>query len=1192
MNRFRKWLYKPKRTDPQLLAQFYFADEELNLVATELDSLDGRKDPQRCTLLVNQFRSCQDNVLNIINQIMDECIPNDRANRDFCVKFPEEIRHDNLAGQLWFGAECLAAGSIIMNREIESIAMRPLAKDLTRSLEEVRNITRDQALRDLNFYTDRMRDALRHFDSLFAEFELSYVSAMVPVKSPKEYYVQQEVMVLFCETVERALKLSYLTQDMIDDYEPALMFTIPRLAIVCGLVVYSEGPLNLDRKSEDMSELFRPFRTLLKKIRDLLQTLSEEELMTLERNLCITQDGELPSGQSMATNTSSQDTLSTHESSEEDSKCEQDTSIFVCAGQEMAQVERGWEESEGSEPERGVLCEEAEEAELACSMQYDEEELEQLNMMVHRVGDEMSTLLSLPTGDSGSSTSTSPHRPLSCRDRTVRNIDEDDRVFFMEDLDSALCKECVCVASASPVLSSGPTQRKLIQVKGPLGNGCHSVSEQPSSQISHGLCAKTPSSVPGTEPPPYTNGWELEGCVPETAEVIAHRMGGMKLSATVIFNPRSPSLTELAVDKFLPRPTPSDVNACGPLVATHCLLNSCVCCGSCDDHEDTSDSSGPGLGLALGLNKNCKTKSAVASNAIIQSSACRVPPQPCKPHSKPESVPLTPQPAPCSDGLLEEKEPFCDHCLLVLRDSDEERDKEQARTEQKVGPCGDQEMKMDRETDRAVSRELRRDPIKDRKSNPVSSLTLSSTTSEDPEHHDTSLTLHSTKLAARTGFGPASTVAVTSSTGCLSVFQGWLISCRPTMLVTCVAFSRLFLKSWLPKVKKELMVQFCVVLCWRTVLCVRRASHHLNWQQRLEDGQFEDPPDWVPDEACNSCIACKPIHCHQRKHHCRSCGKTVSNMAAGGTCSVCAVQSGPRGCVFLGRGACVWLVHVTDGKAGLLCGGRGNSRYLPSSKIGCVDKALAQQQKNSGDTCPCETPCNLTRYGKELSMVKIPSKGSARYLSRKYDKTEDYIRDNFLVLDIFFEALNYETIEQKKAYDVAGLLGDIGGQMGLFIGASILTVLEILDYIYEVIKQRIQRLIRPQKEDKKSPQRATVATVKLEEMKTKEPNDTQRHPEGAYANQILPLNHHPMPHPHAQQLPHPQAVPHQKALPHPIQAIPHQKSAQHQNQCPTASNASHSTYIPSASFAPPTAPPRIAPSSLNGTARVFEDFAC
>lgn len=68
--------------------------------------------------------------------------------------------------------QCLAAGSIIMNRELESMAMRPLAKELTRSLEDVRGALRDQALRDLNTYTEKMREALRHFDVLFAEFEL------------------------------------------------------------------------------------------------------------------------------------------------------------------------------------------------------------------------------------------------------------------------------------------------------------------------------------------------------------------------------------------------------------------------------------------------------------------------------------------------------------------------------------------------------------------------------------------------------------------------------------------------------------------------------------------------------------------------------------------------------------------------------------------------------------------------------------------------------------------------------------------------------------------------------------------------------------------------------------------------------------------------------------------------------------
>ena len=37
-----------------------------------------------------------------------------------------------------------------------------------------------------------------------------------------------------------------------------------------------------------------------------------------------------------------------------------------------------------------------------------------------------------------------------------------------------------------------------------------------------------------------------------------------------------------------------------------------------------------------------------------------------------------------------------------------------------------------------------------------------------------------------------------------------------------------------------------------------------------------------------------------------------------------------------------------------------------------------------------------------------------------------FYRENILVLDIFFEALNYETIEQKKAYEVAALLGKEG----------------------------------------------------------------------------------------------------------------------------------------------------------------------
>lgn len=94
-----------QRDDKSLLAQFFYADEDLNVVANELDSFDGRKDPERCTTLVNQLRQAQDKVLTITNAIMDNLIGDERANRDFRVKFPEDVLQDNLAGQLWFGAE-------------------------------------------------------------------------------------------------------------------------------------------------------------------------------------------------------------------------------------------------------------------------------------------------------------------------------------------------------------------------------------------------------------------------------------------------------------------------------------------------------------------------------------------------------------------------------------------------------------------------------------------------------------------------------------------------------------------------------------------------------------------------------------------------------------------------------------------------------------------------------------------------------------------------------------------------------------------------------------------------------------------------------------------------------------------------------------------------------------------------------
>ncbi|CAI9172371.1 unnamed protein product [Rangifer tarandus platyrhynchus] len=868
MNRFRKWLYKPKRSDPQLLAQFYHADEELSQVAAELDSLDGRKDPQRCTLLVSQFRSCQDNVLNIINQIMDACIPQDRAPRDFCVKFPEEIRHDNLAGQLWFGAECLAAGSIIMNRELESMAMRPLAKELTRSLEDVRGALRDQALRDLNTYTEKMREALRHFDVLFAEFELSYVSAMVPVKSPREYYVQQEVIVLFCETVERALDFGYLTQDMIDDYEPALMFTIPRLAIVCGLVVYADGPLNLDRKVEDMSELFRPFHTLLRKIRDLLQTLTEEELHTLERNLCISQDVELP------------------------------VRADVPAPPALAPAE----------PRRA-------DAELACSVQNDDQELEQLSRLVHSAGDAMASLLSPPSA--GPSPAHRPGAAASPRGRASpgraqlppAGDEEEGRVFFMEDVDGA---------PEAPGSTGGGVDPQETGEGREAGVGSPASAKREDASNNNSiegaaLRAAAPKSCSCLDSRPHLDGWEAGAEHAETAELIAHRTGGMKLSATVIFNPKSPaSLDSALAHPGVPGngvPAAAEGTAGGPhrlsATATNCLLNSCVCCAGCAGAgEDAAAQSLRGKCGSGGVIRSAKVGAKGSAAGPLEALPTGAPdPAPS------EDAPGRPEPeAPASDKCLAHSSgPPGDAADRLRGGVGGSRLQEEAPEEQPPPPAGSrgcewgkgastgrtQPLMLDPGCTRAEWGALRAEvssPLAAHSQAPVSpspcSGSMAGPCSPDTNGSESAPVAVREKMRSRFHgshdlihrlFVCISGVADQLQTNYASDLRSILKTLFQVMATKPETDDKEKLKK-VTQTLRSAALEDCA-LCQETLSSSELAA-------KTQDGDLEDPPEWVPDEACGFCTACKaPFTVIRRKHHCRSCGKIF--------CSRCSSHSAP-----------------------------------------------------------------------------------------------------------------------------------------------------------------------------------------------------------------------------------------------------------------------------------------------------------
>ncbi|KAK6298222.1 hypothetical protein J4Q44_G00312770 [Coregonus suidteri] len=846
-----------QKSDQQLLSQFYRADEELRQVADKLNSLDGKNEPQRCALLVSQFRSCQDNVLSILNQIMNECIPGERANRDFYVKFPEEIQQENLEGQLWFGAECLAAGSIIMNQESESEAMRPLAKELTRCIDEVRSIARDQALRNRNVYTELLCQALRKFDNLFADFEFSYVSAMVPVKSFKQYDIQQDVTVLFCETVSS------------------------------GLVVFPDGPMKLDGELEDMSELFRPFHSLLKKIRNLLRTLNEEEVHSLERNLCVTQEDGLVARRRSSAIPHSAFTLAQQLEhtmhGKQGAKFQSSVPPQACVVMEedkednpsLLQVEPGRLEWDP-------------EVELSSSMQADIMEMELLSMMFYQVGDEMSSFLSpapsqtsspYPQRRGAASLTPSPMAsPLRRRRAGSRvsscgwsaggsSVEEEERVFYMDDLDGTQ-KQGYSLPN-SPHLNMRRNMSCPSSPRTSLSRKCVEAALQRSKNWPSSSRLSTPDLGALSVPSICLNGEGLSQNVSQdvskTAELIALRMKGTKLSANGISNPPSPNLSTWTekVEEKVKEENDDDGEVDAQLqslngAATYCQLSPCIClqCPSLllfpPDHDTygclTPQTQGPAQDTGLPF---CSPFSAVRGPAEKAVGP--------REQGKERSHVLGPW-FPSLRARGQQREgvpasvayPSLTHC----------RTNGDGKAEQRVVEAEPEEYTLSQ----------------------FSSVSYqpSSNNMEGMEHPDIQLACHNIRSRFNSSGDLLHRLFVCIS-GVADQLQSNYSSDLRTILKTL--FQIMTTKTVLAEEDKQRKASLGLsnMALEDCALCMEWLSSSPLIEQ---DVQCEELPAWVPDEACSVCTACNaPFTVIRKKHHCRSCGKIF--------CSRCSARSAP-----------------------------------------------------------------------------------------------------------------------------------------------------------------------------------------------------------------------------------------------------------------------------------------------------------
>ncbi|XP_046582534.1 acid-sensing ion channel 1-like [Haliotis rubra] len=104
------------------------------------------------------------------------------------------------------------------------------------------------------------------------------------------------------------------------------------------------------------------------------------------------------------------------------------------------------------------------------------------------------------------------------------------------------------------------------------------------------------------------------------------------------------------------------------------------------------------------------------------------------------------------------------------------------------------------------------------------------------------------------------------------------------------------------------------------------------------------------------------------------------------------------------------------------------------------------RQTDSSCEAGCPEPCSYTRFTTQHSSSPLTRNYIAAYTKAK-GKTEEYWRRNLVILEMYLSSMTYEHMEKQVGYGILDLFCDIGGALGLLLGASLLTVLEVFDFL-------------------------------------------------------------------------------------------------------------------------------------------------
>ena len=149
----------------------------------------------------------------------------------------------------------------------------------------------------------------------------------------------------------------------------------------------------------------------------------------------------------------------------------------------------------------------------------------------------------------------------------------------------------------------------------------------------------------------------------------------------------------------------------------------------------------------------------------------------------------------------------------------------------------------------------------------------------------------------------------------------------------------------------------------------------------------------------------------------------------------------------------------------------------------CIDSTYLQYINNNQDSyCYAQCPLECTEIIIELapSYSNYPTQWYANQMlnnsafltmvaktaATNFTPTVSFLQSNTLQLNVYYNTMGYMVIQESAAVTVDVLIAQFGGNVGLFLGMTFMSLIEIVEVVFYMIYFNIKKLIQKKKDEK------------------------------------------------------------------------------------------------------------------------------